>query len=152
MGSTVMGLLLEAVMERLRGVLPAEATVSDGPSIHLQDSLLVEVGVDMPRSRAAVLSGQSASEWATVGRLTKEEGTITCVATAWRGSTEMRVVRDEVLGVRDALASLLRADPRLGVTGLLKAGISGQRLRQIADGNSVAAQLAIDVSFTTSAR
>lgn len=147
--STVIGDLLAAIVERM-SLLP-DVTVSDGPGVQLQDGILLEVGVDMPRSRAVVLSGQSSSEWGTVGRLIRESGTVTCVVTSWRGSTDMQQVRSEVLAVRDALEQEIRTDPRWGVPRILKSGISGQRLRQIADGNSVAVQLAIDVSFTTSA-
>lgn len=54
-------------------------------------------------------------EWASIGQRAKDETfTVTCAVVVWRGSTEVKPIRDRAFALLAAIENSLRADPSLG--------------------------------------
>lgn len=127
---SIIDALYAAAVEALPDALVTDGFgLSDDPN---QDVLMIGVDdADAPGGAASVDSDQ-ASTTAGTTRPREETGHINCVAFSLDGGGDQKAARDAAYATFGAVETLLRNDPRIGLTApaLLVAEIGGHRLEQ----------------------
>jgi hypothetical protein len=111
--------LIDALFTQATAALPDRLVVDGFGATNDYNSNVLMVGVDDPdatSSARSVDTGQSPGPMATT-RPRDEQGSITCAALSWTGSTDQKAARDAAFATLAAVENLLRADPTIGVTG-----------------------------------
>ena len=118
MATSVVPALIDALFAAAVAALP-NARVSDGVGVSSDpgDFLMIGVSDDGPNPSTAVSSRQT---WANANGTTRDEsGNITCMAVSWNGNADAKAARDSAYATKAAVENLLRANPSLGVSGVL---------------------------------
>ena len=115
--------LIDALVTTARANAPTGVTVYDGFGVSQDPGDFLMIGVDDPNRADAASSASSRQDWANANYTSREEeGDVTCAALSWNGDSGdagQKAARDAVYAIAGALAGSLRADPSLGVDGVL---------------------------------
>jgi hypothetical protein len=113
------------------GTATPPVAVYDGPVVTQEPAQLVLfIGMDDPDADVPV-SASSDQTWAGLGKQAKnEEITITCVAEAWGGDTDIKAIRVAAYAIVGAVEDLVRADVQIHSGITLFGGISSMTLVQ----------------------
>lgn len=119
--------LIDALVAQATTALAGTATVYDGYPDTKDPSAFLAVGVDDPESQASASSVSGQQSMATMGtdRSRDEVFSLTCAAYAWNSDADQKAARDDAAAILEAVATLLRADPTMGV------GLPGRVVCQI---------------------
>lgn len=144
---SVVPALFDALIAAAAAALPT-TQVSDGigNTEYPGDFLMIGISDDGPNPSTAVRSRQ---KWANAnGTARDEEGDITCLAVSWNGNADPKAARDGVYATKAAVENLLRANPSLGVAGVLwtSAG-TDENLEQDQDNNGAVAYLVFTIAY-----
>lgn len=145
--------IIDALFTKATDALP-DALVTDGFGLSddpNQDVLMIGVDdADAPGGASSVDSDQ-ASTTAGTTRPRQETGFINCVAFSIDGGSDAKAARDAAYATFGAVETLLREDPRIGLTApaLLVAEIGGHQLQQDLFATGAGAWVAFTVKFTT---
>lgn len=151
MATSVVPALIDALLAEGRTVLTDVAVYDVAGGIDDPGNYLM-VGIEDPLSEDSDFSADSKQEWASVGTGAPrdETGEIACCAVAWNGNGNdgTKQARDAVYAIVGAVEDMLRANPSLGVAGVLwtSCATSGQ-LRQIPGESGAGAVLAFRIYF-----
>ena len=128
-----------------------QVTIFDGPPTTLLDApLKLYVGLSDPDNTAAEPAGDTAQEWASLGRRGRNElVTIHCCAEAWAGTDDMKTVRLSAAGITAAVETLLQADTSQFGGNVLypDPGITNLALTQANTSTGAIARVAFDIIF-----
>jgi len=119
--------LIDAVIEGMRS-RRNDVLVIDGSDPVGDDAyLMLYVDMDDPGSPGGD-SGRVEQEWPNATAQTrKENGSILCAAVAFDGSDEMRGARRAAWEIVGDVLTMLWADPRMGVDGVVSTSLTGIR-------------------------
>jgi hypothetical protein len=144
--------VIDALVTQAKAALP-NVTVIDGlgPDFSEPGDVLM-VGAENPlsldggRPEAAASAQQS---WAhAAGRARDERGTVSLVATSWNGDGNQKQARDACAVMVAAIENLLRADPTLGVSGVIVAEFGTDiNLQQMQGDMGAAALISFSISY-----
>lgn len=147
MATSVVPALFDALIMAAIAALPG-TQVSDGigNTEYPGDFLMVGISDDGPNPSTAVRSKQA---WANAnGTVRDEEGDITCLAVSWNGDADPKAARDGVYATKAAVENLCRANPSLGVSGVLWASAgTDENLEQDQDNNGAVAYLVFTIAY-----
>lgn len=137
--------LIDALVPALRTALPS-VTVYDGwGNSDEAAGDFVMIGIEDADVEGAAFSADARQEWATAGSAgTRDEtGEITCLALSWNGNSGeagARQARASLKATTAAVENVLRANPSLGVDGVLWTGYgsSTQLTQDQSDGGAMA--------------
>jgi hypothetical protein len=151
MAISVIPALIDALYEQATNALP-DVLVKDGFGVTDDPGDVLMIGVDDPDSPSNASSASAEQAWPHTGiDLDRDEtGYITCAATSWNGDGEagQKAARDAVFAIADAVAALCRANPSLGVDGLLWTSYGTQAdLQQGQDSNGAIALLTFRIDY-----
>lgn len=151
MATTVIPVLIDALVTQATTALP-NVNVFDGYGVTDDPGDFLMVGVEDPDATDSASSADSSQSAATMGtpRTRDETGSISCVALSWNGNADQKAARDAVFAITEAVASLCRSNPSLGVAagGLVVTGFGAdQRLLQNQDENGTEAAVIFTISF-----
>lgn len=139
--------VIDALVEQLPAVL-ADVEVCDGAPLTNEPGTYLFVGVDDPDTTSS-MGAAGVQSWPTSGFADREdEGDIFLAAFAEDGSGDLRSARDEsnraMLGVQD----YVRANPTLGIPGVLWLSFSDYSYRPTQDGEGAAVLLFFRLHYT----
>lgn len=148
MATSVVPDLIDALVSAATTALP-NAIVSDGFGVTDDPGDFLMIGVEDPDTEDAAFSADSRQEWANANYTVRDEsGEITCCAVAWVGENNQKAARDAVYAISAGLEDMLRANPSLGVDGLLWTGFgSSTQLSQVQGNHGAAAQLVFRINY-----
>jgi hypothetical protein len=154
MATSVIPALIDALLTSARAALqqpeanPA-VRVYDGFGLTEEPGDFLMIGVDDPDVETAANSANSEQEWPHVGHVTRDErGEITCAAVSWNGDADPKAARDGAYAITAELEDLLRADPTVGVAGVLWTSFgTSTELTQQQDKDGASAILIFKVAF-----
>lgn len=119
MATTVVPDLIAALVTATATALP-DAEVMDGDSVIETADDFVMIGVGDVDSEGRTTAATSRQEWANANYTAKDEtGQILCAASSFNGDGSIPQARADTFALMTAVENLLRADPSLGVDGLL---------------------------------
>ncbi len=141
--------LIDELVARCKTALP-DVHVSDGAeqanNLDMGDYLWI--GLDDPSSISPRDAAVSTQEWkAATYTLRREEGSITCAATTWRGDPETKLARDAAFAIASTVQGFLRERNSLSTPGLLWTSYTNQHLSQSAGNDGVNVILRFDIEF-----
>jgi hypothetical protein len=112
--------LIDALVSAARTALPGVA-VYDGYGVSDDPGDFLMVGVEDVNSLSDASAADSQQEWAGVGSSAPrdETGDVICTALSWNGNGDQKAARDGAFAIAEAVATLLRANPSLGIPSLL---------------------------------
>lgn len=143
--------LIDALVDQLPDVVPADVRVYDGfPTDETYAHEWILVGVEDPMIRGAASSAVASQEWATIGAGARDEtGEITCAASSWNGNGDARLARQRVKSITDAVEQHLRGNTDLGLTDLVLWTGYGPRttLRQSQDDKGAEALVVFTIAY-----
>lgn len=117
--ATVVPDLIAALVLALDEALP-EAQVLDGDSVIDTADDFVMVGVGDVDSEGRANAATSRQEWANANYTAKDEtGQILCAASSFNGDGDIPKARTDTFALMFAIEDVLRANPSMGVDGLL---------------------------------
>lgn len=150
MATSVVPALIDALVTAARTALP-DALVSDGIGATDDPGDFLMIGVEDPDIEGASFSADTRQDWANANYTTRDEqGEITCVALSWNGDGPegAKAARDGAYAISAAVETLLRANPSLGVDGLLWTGFgSSSQLSQAQGSAGASALLVFRINF-----
>lgn len=148
MATSVVPALIDALVTQARTNLPS-TNVYDGFGNTQDPGDFLMIGVEDPDTDNAAFSADTKQAWAHANYTTRDEsGEITCVALSWNGNGDQKAARDGAYAIAAAVETFLRANPALGVTGLLWTGFgSSSQLSQAQGTAGAAAQLIFRIDF-----
>lgn len=119
MPRTVVPALITALVSAVDAALP-DADVLDGDSVIETADDFVMIGVGDIDSEGRTTAANSKQEWANANFTAKDEtGQILCAASSFNGDGDIPRARRETFALMFAIEDVLRANPSLGVDGLL---------------------------------
>lgn len=154
MAVSIVPVLIDALVTQATAAL-SDANVYDGYGVTSDPGSYLMVGVDDPDSASRAPSMSQSQTMATAGtpRSRTETGTIPNVIYCWNGdgATGQKAARDAAYGVAEALATILRADPSLGITApaaqVVVCQVDSITLDQNQDTNGADALVTLTVAF-----
>lgn len=148
MPTSVVPALIDALVAQARTNL-TDVNVFDGFGVTADPGNFLMIGVEDPDTEDAAFSADTRQAWANANYTARDEsGDITCVALAWNGDGNQKSARDAVYAIATAVENFLRANPSLGLTGLLWTGFgTSSQLSQAQGEAGAAAQLIFRVEF-----
>lgn len=149
MATSVIPALIDALVSAALAALPT-TLVFDGIGMTDDPGDFLMIGVEDPDIEGAAFSADTRQEWASVGTGAPrdEQGEITCVALSWNGNSDPKAARDGAYAIAAAVENLLRANPSLGVAGLLWTGFgSSSQLSQAQGSGGASALLVFRINF-----
>jgi hypothetical protein len=109
-----------SVVPALIDALVAATGGYDGLAVTDEPGDFLMIGVDDPDTEGGAFSGESRQSWANANSTARDEsGSITCAAYSWNGDGDQKTARDAAYVLVEALASVCRATPALGLSTLL---------------------------------
>lgn len=150
MATSVVPDLIDALVTAAGAAL--SVTVYDGIGVTDDPGDFLMVGVEDPDLEGAAFSADVKQEWAAVGTGAPrdETGEITCAALSWNGNgyAGVKQARDGAYAITEAVENLLRANPSLGVAGVLWTGFgTTSQLSQAQDAQGASALLVFRINF-----
>jgi hypothetical protein len=135
MSTSAIPTLIDTLFAQATAALPTVLVVDGFGVTNDANPNVLMVGVDDPdNGGTSANSTQSSQEMATAGtpRSRAQSGTITCAALSWSGGSDQKAVRDAAYATVAAVETLLRTDPRLGLSSypLLVMQMGDDRLSQ----------------------
>lgn len=126
----------DAVILALAGLWQAATTttlagvqVVDGPQVNSDPSpAWLFVGSDGGEPSEFMESSNAQQSWLAFNKIKREDGFVTCAATAVRGDTDIPAARADAYGIVSAAEDLLRTDPSLGGVVSLQTYLSSHQL------------------------
>lgn len=150
MATSVVPALIDALVSTATTALP-NTLVFDGIGVTDDPGNFLMIGVEDPDIEGAAFSSDAKQAWANANYSTRdEEGEITCAALSWNGNgyEGVKAARDGAYAIAAAVENLLRANPSLGVDGLLWTGFgSSSQLSQAQDSQGASALLVFRINF-----
>jgi hypothetical protein len=151
MAVSVIPALIDALVTAATDALPG-VQVYDGFGVSDDPGDFLMVGVDDPDSTDKASSGSSEQDWHGTGvEADRDEiGDITCVALSWNGDGPQgqKAARDGAFTIAEAVSTLCRANPSLGVPAVLWTSYgTSTDLQQSQDGTGAMALLVFRVHF-----
>lgn len=129
---SVVPALIDRILEVASELLPDHLVVDGFPlTLSVGDYLMVGME-DASRPQGASTAATSQQTWANANHTTRDEsGDITCAAFSYSGLTDPKPVREAAYATLAAVAEALRADPSLGLEGVLWTSV-GTDIRYLA--------------------
>lgn len=149
MAVSVIPALIDAIVAGASAALAGTVVVSDGFYVGSDPGNFLMIGVDDPDSDGPTSSGSSQQDWANANYTARDEsGDITCAALSWNGDGSQKAARDSAFATAETVATLVRANPSLGIANLLwtSYGTSTQ-LTQDQDDDGAKALIVFTVHF-----
>lgn len=150
MATSVVPALIDALVSAATTALPS-VRVSDGIGATDDPGDFLMIGVEDPDLEGAAFSAETKQDWAHANYTARAEtGEITCVAVSWNGDGPegAKAARDGAYAISAAVETLLRANPSLGVDGLLWTGFgSSSQLSQAQGDGGASALLVFRINF-----
>jgi hypothetical protein len=120
--TTRIGDVIDALVTTMRTALP-NVLVVDGVGVSAdRNPNALFIGVDTPEdtSGTPVFAADTRQQWANANYTARdEEGYVVCAASSFVGETNQKQARDNALATVASVETTLRANPSLGVAGLL---------------------------------
>lgn len=134
MGTSAIPQIIDALFAQATAALTDRLVVDGyGATDNASQNLLL-IGVDDPDTTFAAQSTDSTQGAATMApaRSRDQNGTVTCAALSWSGGTDQKAVRDAAYATVAGVETLLRTDPKLGLSSFpyLVAEMGDERLMQ----------------------
>lgn len=129
MAVSVVPALLSALYSKSLTALPSALVLYGYGSTDAASPDLLMIGVDDPDAPTAAASSDAGQNAATLGttRSRDETGTVTCAALSWSGASDQAATVTAAYATFEAVASLLRSDPTLGI------GLPGRVVCEVGD-------------------
>lgn len=149
MGTSIVVPLIKRLVVVLSGAL-TDVSVINGDSTSSDFGKFLMVGWDDPDNDRAT-SAEGRQEWAGLGARSRyEEGTVTCLALAWDGESDLDAVQTSADEITIAVEDALRTDPNLGgvVPGLMWTGYGTRtELIQLQATDGACVMCVFDIAF-----
>lgn len=141
----------DAVLALLRAdVTLASVTILDGPPTQGQSAeAFLWIGWSGDPDDAT--SGSITQAYHDAGPAATRDETvdINCLVQVSRGDDDMAAARTSAIAILGSVETALRANPTLGLTGLLRVELSASSVRQIRDGLGIAVELVFSLTATS---
>lgn len=126
MATSLIPKVIDAVYSTAKAHLP-DTNVYDGFGVTVEPGLdYLMVGVDDPDGQRSASAAEATQDWAHANSTTRDEnGVVTCAAVSWNGDGDAKAARDHAFATVAAVETAVRADPTLGVAGVLYAHVTG---------------------------
>ena len=148
MATSVIPALIDALVTNAKANL-ADINVLDGYGVTDDPGDFLMVGVDDPLRDDEAQSGTSQQSWANANGTARDEiGDVWCSAYSWNGNGDQKGARDAAYATVAAVENMLRANPALGVAGLIYSEFgTSQTLTQNQDEHGASARVSFQVHF-----
>lgn len=118
MAVSVFPALVDALFTQATAALPA-VLVLDGEGATDDPGDFLMIGSNSSSGDGEVTSGESRQEVRATGGIREERGEVNCLALSWNGEGNQKTARDSAFAIAEAVATLCRTTPDLGVANVV---------------------------------
>jgi len=143
--------LVDALIAAATTALP-NVNVYDGYGVSDDPADFLMIGSNNADDTGDVNAGDLRQEWANANHTARdEEGEVNCFALSWNGDGNQKAARDAAFAICEAVATVCRNDPSLGIPTLLWTSF-GSRSTPLQNQDSTGALCAVEFQVSFRAR
>lgn len=119
MAVSVFPALVDALVAQATAALPG-VLVLDGEGATDDPGDFLMIGSNSVDGEGMVTSGSSRISKRATGPVYEEQGGVNCMALSWNGNGNQKAARDAAFAIAEAVQTLCRATPNLGVANIVE--------------------------------